>query len=72
MSAEQPRDGPMSEGTSGKNGKQLGVLLVCFDSLKAAAAAARRPLDKQLESRGASVVDTVVLLLYSIIEHQAS
>ena len=69
MSAEQPRDGPMSEGTSGKNGKQLGVLLVCFDSLKAAAAA-RRPLDKQLESRGASVVDTVVLRVDS--KHQAS
>ena len=60
MSAEQPRDGPMSEGTTGKNGKQLGVLLVCFDS-PMAPAAARRPPDKQLESRGVAVLDTVVL-----------
>jgi hypothetical protein len=40
--------------------RQLGVLLLCFDTITAAAAA-RRPLDRQLKSVGDAVIDTVVL-----------
>jgi hypothetical protein len=40
--------------------RQLGLLLLCFDTITAAAAA-RRPLDRQLKSVGDAVIDTVVL-----------
>jgi hypothetical protein len=40
--------------------RQLGVLLLCFDATTAAAAV-RRPLDRQLKAVGDAVVDTVVL-----------
>jgi uncharacterized membrane protein len=69
MSAEQPRDRQVGEGASGENGKRLGVLLVCFQSLKGAAAA-RHLLDKQLTSRGIALLDAVVLRVDT--KHRAS
>jgi len=53
----------------GQDGRQLGVLLLCFDRLKAAAAA-RRPLDEELRSRGAAVLDTAVMKVNA--KHRAS
>ena len=53
----------------GQAGKQLGVLLLCFDKLKAAAAARRR-LDEDLRSRGGTVLDTVVMKVNA--KHRAS
>ena len=43
-----------------QGGRQLGMLLVCFDKLKAAAQA-RRSLDRKLRSGGDALLDTVVL-----------
>lgn len=43
-----------------KGGGQLGVLLVCFDQLKAAAQA-RHSFDQKLRSGGDALLDTVIL-----------
>ena len=43
-----------------EGGGQLGVLLVCFDKLKAAAKA-RHSLDQKLRSGGDALLDTVIL-----------
>src|SRR5215470_11394791 len=53
----------------GQAGRQLGVLLACFGTLKAAAAA-RRPLDEDLRSRGGAILDTVVMKVNA--KHRAS
>ena len=56
-------------GADGQAGRLLGVLLLCFGKLKAAAAA-RRPLDEDLRSRGGTVLDTVVMKVSA--KHRAS
>jgi hypothetical protein len=48
------------ENATDGSGKRLGVLLVCFGELKAAARA-RGPLEAQVRSNGDEVIDTVVL-----------
>jgi membrane associated rhomboid family serine protease len=54
---------------TGAGGGQLGVLLACFDKLKAAARL-RRGLDEQLRSGGATLLDTVVVQVNA--KHRAS
>jgi uncharacterized membrane protein len=55
--------------TEAVSDKQLGVLLVCFDGLKAAARA-RHPLDTQLRSNSDVILDTTVLQVNA--KHKAS
>ena len=54
---------------TGAKGGQLGVLLVCFDELKAAAHA-RHSLDEKLRAGGDALLDTVVLRVSA--KHKAS
>jgi hypothetical protein len=50
-------------------GKQLGMLLVCFDG-HMAAAKARPPLETQLQSRGDDILDSVIFQVGA--KHHAS
>jgi hypothetical protein len=56
-------------GTRTKGGAQLGVLLLCFDKLKAAGKVRHR-LDAHLKSQGDALLDTVVLRVNA--KHKAS
>lgn len=61
--------GGATAGAGAEGGGQLGVLLVCFDELKAAAQA-RRSLDQKLRSGGDALLDTVILQVNA--KHKAS
>jgi len=69
MSDATQGPGGASADTGAKGSGQAGVLLVCFDQLKAAAQA-RHSLDKKLRSGGDAVLDTVVLRVSA--NHKAS
>jgi membrane associated rhomboid family serine protease len=61
--------GDARAGTSAKHGGALGVLLECFNGIKAAGKA-RRGLDAQLKAQGDALLDTVVLQVNA--KHKAS
>ena len=67
--AQGPGDAGADTGAKGSGHGQLGVLLVCFGKLKAAAQA-RRPLEEKLRSGGAALLDIVVLQVNA--KHKAS
>jgi hypothetical protein len=67
--AQGPGDAGADTGAEGSGHGQLGVLLVCFGRLKAAAKA-RRPLEEKLRSGGAALLDIVVLQVNA--KHKAS
>jgi hypothetical protein len=67
--AQDPGDARAGTGAKSRGHEQLGVLLVCFDKLKAAAKA-RRPLEEKLRSGGAALLDIVVLQVNA--KHKAS
>ena len=67
--AQGPGEAGADTGAKGSGHGQLGVLLVCFDKLKAAAKA-RRPLEEKLRSGGATLLDIVVLQVNA--KHKAS
>jgi hypothetical protein len=67
--AQGPGEAGADTGAKGSGHRQLGVVLVCFDKLKAAAKA-RRPLEGKLRSDGAGLLDSVVLRVNA--KHKAS